>query len=132
MIHKLDSAELIPPMWIFNLLWLVWSYLSGSAAGAVICNVSIGRTSGREEIQAYKGGLFFISLLFLNLIWYPILFINESLFLSLVVLLTSVICSILCSAAWQKVNRMPGLIMAAHTIWLVYVFIVNFSVFIHN
>lgn len=132
MIHKLDSAELIPPIWIFNLLWMFWSFLSGASAGMLIQMVSTGRISGRGEIFAYRGGLFFISLLFFSLIWYPVLFINEALFLSLCIALASVICSGVCAYTWYAANKTACLIMTAYTVWLIYVLLVNLSVFVHN
>ena len=132
MIHKLDSAELIPPMWIFNILWMIWGFLSGVAAGSLIQAISDGRIIGREEIFAYKGGLFFISCFFLSLIWYPLMFVNQSLFLSLCTALSSAICSVICACIWKRVNNSSCIVMSAHSIWLFYVFIVNFSVFVHN
>lgn len=132
MIHKLDSADLIPPIWIFNLTCIFWSFLSGAAAGMLIQAVNNGRINGREEIFAYRGGLFFISLLYLNLIWYPMLFVSEALFLSLCIALISVICSGVCAFQWYHADKSACLVMSAYTVWLIYVLLINLSVFTHN
>ena len=132
MIHKLGNSEFIPPIWIFNLLCMTWSFISGYAGGMIINEVACRRICGREEICAYRGGLFFISQLYLALTWYPLFFASESIFLSLLTALLAVICSGICSASWSRASKISALIMAAYTIWLTYVLLINFSIFVHN
>ncbi len=128
MIHKLDSGGVIPPLWIFNLLSTAWCFIAGFASGIVLSEVKLCRARGEQEIRAYQGGLFFISLVFLSLIWYPLFFVSERLFLSFSVSLAAAVCACLCSLLWKRVSCFSSLICAAYSLWLVYVLALNLAV----
>lgn len=133
MIHKLNGFNIFPPIWIYNLLSIIWFFMIGLAAGAIIYECSIHRMNTAEELCACKGGLFFIASFFLSLIWQPVFFSLESIFLSLIVCFISIICSGICSGWWFKTtSKACATIIFAYTIWLVYIFIVNLSILFHN
>ena len=131
-LHRLNGCGAIPPMWILNLLSVLWCFLAGFAWGIVWREIRICRVRGAEEIRAYQGGLFFISLIFLSLIWYPLFFICERIFISMLVALGAAICATLASVLWKRVSFLPSLICAAYSFWLFYVFAVNLAVLLKN
>ena len=133
MVHKFDGCDIIPPMWIFNLLWVVWYFLIGLAAGGIINSVSNKRCVGADQISSYKGGLFFVASFFLGIIWYAVFFCNQSIFVGMVISITMLICNIICAYHWYHTPlTMSPLIISAYTIWLFYVTLINISVFMHN
>lgn len=132
-VHKLDTCDMIPPMWIFNLLSVIWAFIIGLAAGGIVTAVSSGRCGGASQISAYRGGLFFISSFFLGIIWYPTFFCSQSLLISLLLALCALICNVVCAFNWYNLPvAAPPLIMSAYVLWLFYIVFMNISVFMHN
>ena len=132
MIHTLDPSDIIPPIWLFNLLSIAWSFLSGYAAGMIVCAVAKGSVRGSRELFAYKGGLFFIAYAFLSLIWYPLFFGEERLFLSFLITLLKVLTAAVCMYFWSYSVTSAALIMAANALWSFYILLVNLSVILNN
>lgn len=124
MIHTLGVDEYIPPLWIFNLLCLFWLFISGSAAGRVCCDLFSSR-SGKAQISSYQGLLFFLSLFFLSLLWYPLFFGGLRLSLSLLISVICIICSAGCGICWSATGPYPVVAMLANALWLFYIMIVN-------
>ena len=131
-VHLLGIKNFIPPVWIFNLISLLFFFVSGCAAGIVIGKIIKGRARCKGEMYIYKGGIFFISLLFLTLIWYPLFFSGEFLFFSLIISLISLTCSILVACMWFYVNSFSCILISANCAWLFYVFCVNLLVILQN
>lgn len=133
MVHKFDGCDIIPPMWIFNLLWVVWYFFIGLAAGEIINSVSSKRCVGAEQISAYRGGLFFVASFFLGIMWYTTFFCNQSILVGMVISVTTLICSVISAYHWYHTpTSAPPLIMSAYVIWLFYTTLINISVFMHN
>ena len=124
-IHTLGIDEYIPPLWIFNLLSLFWLFESGRAAGRVCGEIMISRASGKREIAIYQGFLFFTSLFFMSLCWYPLFFGTMRIGLSLLVSVACVVCSVGCGIYWSSLGAYPTIIMFSNAIWLFYMMIVN-------
>lgn len=132
-LHLLIGLSYFPPIWIFNLLSSAWFFLIGIAAGAVIHATAESLNIGSCETLAYKGGLFFLSCVFLSLIRYYLLFFSLKLLLSLVTSIICLICSFVCAFIWRKVHpHLSSIIMFAFSIWQFYFFLINTSVFLHN
>ena len=127
MIHKVDSHNLIPPIWLWKTTMTVWGFLIGYAAGRVMTKVSRG-ISVDEKIIAYRGGLFFISAFFLSLSHYPIFFCAEKLFIALISVIPAAALALLCAFSWSKAYKSSALIILGFAFWLFYVIFVNAGV----
>ncbi len=133
MIHMLGGMNILPPIWIFNLLYTAWFFLIGIAAGSVINSTVRRYNAGSSEIAAYKGGIFFLVCFFLSLIRYYLFFFSGKLFISLLLSVISMMCSLICAFTWHKVQpKISSVAMFAFSIWQFYIFFVNLSVFLHN
>ena len=133
MIHILGGSKILPPIWIFNLLSILFCFLAGIAAGAVTDATSRRLNAGKDEISAYRGGLFFLSAFFISLIRYNVLFFLGRLFISLVLSVACLILSFLCSAEWSHTRPKSARgIMALFSIWQFYILFVNISFFIRS
>lgn len=133
MIHILGGMNILPPIWIFNILSTAWFFLIGIAAGAVIHSTVRRFNVGNCEIAAYKGGLFFLTSFFLSLIRYYLFFFSGKLFLSLFLSLIALMCALVCAFIWSKIQpKISYVIMLAFSIWQFYLFFINLSVFLQN
>ena len=133
MIHLLDGMNLLPPIWLFNLLSAAWLFMVGFGAGNVMNFTSSGQNMGKSEIYAYRGGLFFLSCFFLTTIRHFVMFFSGKLFLALLISILCLMCSLICAFLWSNVRpQSSAVIMFAFSIWQFYLFFVNVSVFLHN
>lgn len=129
MIHKLDGLNVLPPIWIFNLLSVVWCFLMGAAAGIVIKDLTDGHLCGRSAISAYQGLVFFLVAFFLGIMWYPTFFAAQAVFISFIMCLVICVSSVCCAINWFSAGiKTAALIMAAYSIWSTYILVINLSV----
>lgn len=128
MVHKLSGFEILPPMWIFNAIFLVFYFIIGIAIGGMIHGISLRQIRGEEEICAYKGGLFFISSFFLGITWFPIFFVFQSLFFSVLCALSALMCALVCAFHWYKTaNKISPTLMATFSVWMFYIMFLSLS-----
>lgn len=124
-IHILGAGTFLPPMWIFNVLCLFWMFVCGTAAGAVVAKIFCGRIAGDKVLSIYRGGLFYIALFFLCMLWYPLFFGGNALGVSLLISLLALLCSCVCAFQWKCAGIYETLSMSANSIWLFYILLVN-------
>ena len=119
--QRLRLWSCIPPVFLTTFLFTLWFLLIGCAFG--LCLGCPGR--GREA-EKYKGGMLFILLAVLELVWYPCFFVRAEVFLSV---LLSILCVALCVGVFlcfRKVSKLCACVMLIHAIWLIYLTIVCF------
>ncbi len=128
MLHITESTNCLPPLWVFNLLSVISCTLMGMSAGWIIDCVLSGHNKGAFEISSYRGALYLSFAFFMFLIWFPVLFFAQKLFLSLVIAILALICSLCCAIEWSRVSPpRSSLVMYVNTIWLFYIMFVNLS-----
>ena len=133
MLHMLGSAACLPPLWLFNFLSVLASALMGMSAAWVIDCVASGYNNGAREIGSYRGALYLLSAFFLFLIWFPILFLAQRLFLSFAVSILALISSLCCAIEWSRVSpSRSAAVMYVNTVWLFYIMFVSLSVWWGN
>lgn len=132
LLHKLNAYDVFPPIWLYSLLCLFWSFLVGFGAGILINEALCKRLQGGAELTACKGGLFFLAAFFFSFAHYPLFFTCEALLISLIVVLLSVICSAACAFYWSKVCKTASLILCAFSLWQIYIFFITLSVSVHR
>ncbi len=131
-VHILGADAYLPAIWLFNFFCIFWFFICGIALGSIFGRLLCGRIGGRGEVCLYRGCLFFVSMFFLSLIWYPLFFGGESLALSLLVIFLCVICSALCALSWREVSLFSCIMMIANSLWLFYILLVNLLVIMQN
>lgn len=133
MIHKLNGIGMIPPIWIINLLLIVFFFLQGFSFGSIITAAKNRINVGEKELCAYRGTVFLSCAFFLSLLWYPLFFFAEKLFLSLLVSIVCLIFSILCAIEWLHAEPIGASITVfVCSIFEFYIFFINLSVFFTN
>ena len=124
MIHALDIADILPPVWLLSLLWTLAFLTIGCAAGFVL-----GFRAGGCEVDKYKGSMLFVILAVLELCWYPTLFGAGLLFLSILESILILCFAVGVTVCYYRVSKFAGVLFLLHDIWLIYMLILNFAVF---
>lgn len=130
--HRLDGIGVIPPLWIWRLVLMIWSFLAGAAAGAIVSSCTVKKLGACQEAQIYKGAVFLTVAFFLFILHYPLLFCCERLLLSLVASLTAVACAVICGGFWSKVNCFAAVTVIGFAFWLTYTTFITACLLVSN
>ncbi len=120
----LNIGDLVPPVWLMSILWLVSFFIVGCAAGFVL-----GYKAGGCEVDKYKGEMFFVLLAVLELCWYPTFFGAGMVFLSVLESILILCLSLCVTLCFYRVSKFAGMLFLLHNVWLIYMLILNFAVF---
>ncbi len=131
-VHTLGIDAYLPAIWLFNFFCIFWFFVCGVAVGSIFGRKMCGRINGRGEVYLYQGCLFYVSLFFLSLMWYPLFFEGEALALSLLIIFLCVVCSAMCAISWRAVSLLSCVLMVANSLWLFYILLVNLLVIMQN
>ena len=130
-LHRLNAADVLPPLWLLGLLWFAFPVLCGLSAGALmsrLCGVA------RAEADFWRGCTFLVLSLLCAFAWYILLFGKCSLFFSGLCLLAAACASLLCVLSWRLISRgrVCTLIVAVNALWYVLLFFMQLAVVLHN
>lgn len=131
-LHRIDTANIMPPIWLFNILSFFFCFICGYAAGIVVSDIIKKKVSGENELSAYRGGICFVSLIFITLAWYPVLFSCEALFISLILTIISFLLAVLTAYLWSCISAKVTIIMTFFSLWQFYIFITNLLLILKN
>ncbi len=123
-LHALGIQEMVPPIWAMSLLWTLSFFTVGCAAGFVL---AYRRPHSKEE--KYKGCMLFLLLAFFEFLWYPTFFGSMLLFFSVLESLLILCLAVAVTFSFSKTSKFAGCICFFHIIWILYMVILNFSVF---
>lgn len=132
LIHIINCEDIFPPIWLFNFLGILFAFLLGFSAGLIIDDISFKKCNTDGELNAYRGGLLFVSTFFLSLIWYPLFFSGEYFLFALLISLLAAIAAIFNGIFWISVKSISGILAIISSLWLFYVFIINVLVIFNN
>ena len=117
---QMGIRHLVPPSWLMGLLWTLWYFALGAALGAMLC-------CHGNCIGAWRGGFFFLLMIFLGYLWYPLFFVRQNPLLALLVLLAILVCAALCALQWQGISPAAGVVLWVHVLWLIYMLILQLT-----
>ena len=130
-IYRLDPSGIIPALWLINLISFIWFFLIGYSAGSVLDSALCQEGTCSDNTLIYKGFVTFTICFFLSHISYSIFFDGTHLFISVLMIITAIICSATTMLCWAKIKKISALIMGGYCIWLFYLFIICSSVMFH-
>lgn len=119
-IHILGLKGSIPPTWIMILIWMIWYILLGVCCGSVL-----GCRMRSKEVYKYKGSMFFVIMMVFNIIWYPMFFSANAIFLAFWDIVIMLFFCLLTAFSYMKVYLFAGACMFIHCVWLLYCLIIN-------
>lgn len=125
-ILELGINDITPPVWVMTLLWTAAFFVNGCAAGMILAY-----RRGGNDADKYKGGLYFVLLSALELVWYPTLFASNLVFISVLECILILCLSVAATLTFYRVTKLCGMILLFHDVWLIYMLILNFAVLIH-
>ena len=118
-ITQMGIRELIPPVWLMSLLWMLWYFLLGAVLGAILY------AYGRNCIGAWRGAFFFLLMIFVGFLWYPLFFVKQQLVLSLLVIVVAAGLCAVCALHWQCLSLGAGVVLWLHLLWMLYMLILQ-------
>lgn len=124
---QLGIADLVPPVWLMTLLRFLSFAVAGCAAGLVL-----GWRERGCGAEKYRGCMLFILLTVLELCWYPTLFVSALVFLALLESILMLCLSVCVTVCFLRVSRLSGVILIFHSVWLVFLLVLTFSIFFRN
>ena len=119
----LGIGELTPPVWLMVLLWTVALFLVGASLGLVLSCRMCGCDGPK-----YRAGIFFLLLLVLEYLWYAAFFGAMLVFLSVLLSLLILSCTVATVVLSARVCRLASGMMLLHALWILYLVILNFAV----
>ena len=119
----LGATELFPPVWLMTLLRALSFFVIGCAAG-----FALGYRDTGCQIEKYKGGMFFVLLALLELLWYPTLFYAVWVFVSALESIVILCLSVCVTVCFYRVTKLAGMLFLLHDVWLAYLLILNFAI----
>ena len=117
--QRLRLFGLIPPVFLTTLLITLWYLLIGGAFGLGLFSPCRGR-----EADRYKGGMLFVLLAVLELLWYTCFFVRSELFFAVLLALVTVVLAVGVALCFRRVARLSFCLMLAHAAWLCYLLVV--------
>lgn len=124
-ILQMGIGGVIPPVWLMALLWLGWYFCLGAVCGGVLA------AYGRGNVGAWRGAVFFVLMIGLGFVWYPLFFVRHALFLCVLISLILIGLCLLCALNWQSLSLVAGAIFYLHALWLVYMLILQIVCIFH-
>ncbi len=115
---RADIAYLLPPLWLQSLLSLLVAFLQGYGAGMVIQGVASGRQSMTGRLQACRGGICFVALIFSEILRHPLYFSCGRPFIAFLITVGAMLLAVLCAYFWYSVSPIAALIEGSCTLWL--------------
>lgn len=119
-LKMLGLDKISPPAWVMSLVWTIWYALVGFCLGAVLSCDTPGK-----QVHVYKGSMYLIVSLVFNLVWYPLFFGGNVIFLAFWNCLVIIFFTLLAAFEYAKVYFFAGLCMFIHIIWLIYCAFLN-------
>ncbi len=131
MIHKLAGINIIPPIWLLNLMSVIFFFLLGYCAGAVTAATAERMNTGERELKAYRGGIFIICTFFLALIWYPLFFFCGRLFIAFLISVAAMLSLIVALTEWMKViPHASSVLLFICALYEFYIMFISLSAFL--
>lgn len=126
MLHITGARAIVPPVWLFMLVWLAWYLLLGFCFGFILGSEPVGKS-----VHKYKGCFWFIVMMIFNVLWYPLFFKAGMIFLALIDLAFILVFCVLTFLEYRRIHKTVGLILFLHMIWLIFCLCINIRIFIH-
>jgi len=132
MIHLTQGIGVLPPLWIFNVISILSCFLMGISFGWIVDEITRGFNSGIKEICAYRGALFLSFSFFSFLLWFPLIFIAEKLFLSFIASVVALISLLTCAIEWRKLTpTYASAVLFINAVWMFYIMFLSLSILLN-
>lgn len=113
-------GDCLPSVFWMTLLWGTWYFLLGAAFGLVMFSEACCGVISFSTVSKYRGGMFFVSMILLGFLWYPLFFVAAR--FALCALLCLVLTCLAVLTGWQywHVSKLAGVLLFVHALFLVW------------
>lgn len=122
-ILELGIGDLVPPVWLFALFRFLAMFTAGCGIGLIL-----GRRDPACAADKYRVGMFFLLMAAAELCWFPLLFGTCRVFFAVLDSILAVILAIYVTIGSFRISGLSGWIFLLHSVWLIYLLIMSFSV----
>jgi translocator protein len=116
----LSRPAIIPPGWVFGLVWTILYILLGVALAMIL-----HARGARDRPLAL--GLFALQLI-LNLAWSPLFFAAHQVTLALILIMVLLVVAIGTTFVFARVRKVAAWLLVPYLVWLSFASIINFQV----
>ncbi len=127
-LHIISEKISFPPMWLFNLIYMLTFFLLGVSAGFFISENLGGRYSLSAKSLLYCGGIAYVTVFYLSLSWYRVLFVLQMPIFALIISLLCLISVIILLVLWFRVTAAYAAFIIPIAIWLLYLFVLSLTI----
>jgi tryptophan-rich sensory protein len=121
----LHCKDLLPPVWLMTLLWMVWYVLLGGAFALVM---SDRRCDPYTVSQRLGGGMTYLGMLMLGFLWYPTFFCAGRVFAAALVVLGVLALCVFTALLYWRAYRPAALLLFAHALFLLWMLVLSVAV----
>jgi translocator protein len=118
--NALDLPAIVPPGWVFGVVWTILYALMGVALAMIL---HARGSKGRGVALSLFGGQFF-----LNLLWTPLFFGAHQVSLALILIVLILIVAIAATVAIAPIRKVAAWLMVPYLVWLSFASILNFQI----
>jgi translocator protein len=118
--NALDLPAIVPPGWVFGVVWTILYALMGVALAMIL---HARGSKGRGVALSLFGGQFL-----LNLLWTPLFFGAHQVSLALILILLILIVAIAATFAIAPIRKAAAWLMVPYLVWLSFASILNFQI----
>jgi tryptophan-rich sensory protein len=123
-LHFVGAKDVVPPVWLFVLLFCLSYIVAGFSLG-----LALGNQICIYGEKKYQGAMWFVISLAIGYTWYPI-FVCARLFLvSAGMSALCLFCSICATMCFAGVSKASFFLSLLYDCWLLYLFLLNMKVF---
>jgi len=121
----LHCKELLPPVWLMTLLWMVWYVLLGGAFALVM---SDRRCDPYTVSQRLGGGMTYLGMLMMGFLWYPTFFCAGRVFAASLIVLGVLALCVFTALLYWRAYRPAALLLFAHALFLLWMLVLSVAV----
>ncbi|MBQ7337315.1 MAG: tryptophan-rich sensory protein [Clostridia bacterium] len=124
----LHLRELLPSGFWMTFLWRMWYFILGGTFGAIMFSGDSCGVIRLRTVEKYRGGMYFLCMILLGFLWYPIFFIAAKFTLSTLVCIGVTILAFMTGISYFRISRVAGSILFAHAIFLLCLTVFQISI----
>ncbi|MBO4308826.1 MAG: tryptophan-rich sensory protein [Clostridia bacterium] len=124
---ELGISDLVPPVWLFTVLWALAFFTAGCAAGFVLGYRPLGCAA-----EKYKGCMIYVLAAAVELCWYPTMFAGGLVFFALLESFLAMFLAVLTTVSFFRVSRFAGILFVLHDVWVFSILVLSFRIFLRN
>ena len=117
-VAALALRDRLPSFWGMTLIWSAWYFVLGALFGAIMFSGEPAGVICVRTVEKYRGGMYFITMILLGFLWYPLFFVTARLALAALLSLAVTVLALLCALSYWRISRVAGAIMLAHALYL--------------